>query len=113
MDSRLTSALLVSSLVRRAHQQGGFAAILLKGDETAGSILLLGREKGRLLGLWERVPSLKGGYEWSPCGPQDVENQDEFDNYISRRRAQDPDFWLIELDIPDPARFAAESVHFG
>ncbi len=113
MTAKLTSGLIVSALVRRAFQQGGFAAVLQKGDETAGSILLIGREKGGIVGLWEQALSAKGTYAWSPCGPQDIENQEEFDHYMSRRRARDPDLGLIELDIPDPARFAAESVHFG
>jgi hypothetical protein len=113
VTARLTSALLVSALIRRANQQGGFAVVLSKGDETVGAILLLGREKGGIVGLWERALTAKGDYAWSPCGPQDIENHTEIDNYMSRRRASDPDLWVIELDIPDPARFAAESVHFG
>jgi hypothetical protein len=111
--AKLTSGLLVSALVRRAFQQGGFAAILQKGDDSAGAILLIGREKGGIVGLWEQALTAKGTYAWSPCGPQDIENQAEIDHYMSRRRDRDPDLWLIELDIPDPARFAAESVQFG
>jgi hypothetical protein len=113
VTAKLASGLLVSALVRRAFEQGGFAAILQKGDETAGAILLIGREKGGIVGLWEQALTAKGAYAWSPCGPQDVENQSEIDHYMSRRRANDPDLWMIELDIPDPARFAAESVHSG
>ncbi|PHK02659.1 hypothetical protein VF08_18145 [Nostoc linckia z8] len=30
-----------------------------------------------------------------------------------RRRAQDPDLWLIELDIADAERFAAETSSSG
>src|SRR3546814_4330299 len=46
MSDRLTSRMLTSALIRRAGQEGGFATILRKGDEVAGTILLLCLEKG-------------------------------------------------------------------
>ena len=30
--------------------------------------------------------------------------------YVARRRRSDPDLWIIELDIPEAERFAAETI---
>ena len=99
----------VDALFRRVTAAGGFATVLARGDETAGAILLVCRDRGDVTMLLERTVDLDGRYRWTPCGPQDVESEAGRDSYIQRRRASDPDLWLIELDIADAERFAAET----
>src|SRR3546814_15731086 len=91
MSDRLTSRMLTSALIRRAGQEGGFATILRKGDEVAGTILLLCLEKGTATGLFERMPDYEGGYRLMPFGPQNG----ELIPYLERRRKHDPDMWII------------------
>jgi hypothetical protein len=107
MSARLTSAMLVSALIRRTQAEGGHAAIVHKGDETAGAILLETAERGRTTGLFERQLGIKG-YGWQRVGPQDIEDREAFIHYIEKRRSSDPDLWQIELDIPNAERLAAE-----
>lgn len=99
---------MVSALIRRVHQAGGAAMVLSKGDETAGSILVVAMEKGRITALSERILGIDGVYVWTDTGPQDIENVKEVDEYLARRRGRDPDLWVIELDIAGAARFAAQ-----
>ena len=113
MTPRLTSRMTVDALIRRVSAEGGFATVLAKGDDSAGAILLLLSERGVPNTLVERTADIDGGYRWSRCGPQDIESADERDSYIQRRRANDPDLWLIELDIAGAERFAAETIGFG
>jgi hypothetical protein len=110
MADRLASHVLVGALIRRVAQAGGFAAVLHRGDETSGSILVQCLEKGQKTGLFERVPDFKGHYQLSPCGPADDSTASETDDYVARRIRADPDLWLIELDVPDGQRFAAEII---
>ncbi|HEX7875328.1 MAG TPA: DUF1491 family protein [Sphingobium sp.] len=107
---RLTSAMLVGVLVRRAAAAGGFATVLLKGDEISGVILVQAVEKGRDCGLFERVPDFAGGYRLSRCGPAAEQGVGAMVQYLERRRRSDPDLWVIELDIADAERFAAETI---
>jgi len=109
-DARLTSAMLVGALRRRVGAQGGFATVVAKGDEVSGVILIQALEKGRYCGLLERVPRLDGGYELMRCGPGADEAADAVDQYLGRRLRSDPDLWIVELDIPDAERFAAETI---
>ncbi|WP_254447677.1 DUF1491 family protein [Sphingomonas sp. ID1715] len=99
----------IDALFRRVQAAGGFAAVLARGDEMAGAILLRCLERGVFRSLLERTAAIDGTYRWTPCGPQDVESESERQSYIQRRRDRDPDLWLIELDIPQAERFAAES----
>lgn len=110
MSDRLTSRMLASALVRRAGQQGGFATVVRKGDEVAGAILLLCLEKGMDFGLFERVPDYEGGYRLMRCGPDAGAASEESSQYLERRVKSDPDIWIIELDIAQPERFAAETI---
>jgi hypothetical protein len=107
MEPRLATSVLVSALIRRAQGEGGFAAVLAKGDASAGAILLVLTEKGAKTELYERMLDPRGGYTWSLVLAQAVEKPAEVPDFIARRRRFDPDLWVVELDIPSIERFAA------
>ncbi|HYZ47743.1 MAG TPA: DUF1491 family protein [Sphingomonas sp.] len=102
----------VDALMRRVRAEGGFATLLARGDETSGAIVLVCAERGAVKALLERTLDLEGRYRWTRCGPDEVESAATRDSYLQRRRDRDPDLWLIELDIADAERFAAETMSF-
>lgn len=110
MSERLASHMLVNALVRRADASGGFATVLRKGDSTSGTIVLQCLEKGRDCGLFERIPDFSGGYRLAACGPGFEADSQQISAYLERRFRSDPDLWLVELDIADAERFAAETI---
>ncbi|WP_336962020.1 DUF1491 family protein [Sphingobium aquiterrae] len=110
MTERLASHMLIGALIRRAQDAGGFATVLRKGDATSGAILVQCLEKGRETALLERVPDYEGGYRLMPCGPASGAEPQERAHYLDRRRRADPDLWVIELDIAEAERFAAETI---
>jgi hypothetical protein len=110
MTARLTSAMLVSSLIRLVTQAGGNATVLAKGDAGAGAILLVCTERGVFKSIQERILNMEGTYRWQPVGPDATRPSTEVDAYLGRRRASDSDTWLIELDIANAERFAAETI---
>lgn len=109
MTARLTSAVLVNALVRRADQAGGSAMVLAKGDVSAGGILLLTYRKGTNPRFFERGLGHEGISALIPAGPQDMGDEAAVSAYWQRRRAFDADLWVVELDIADAERFAAET----
>jgi hypothetical protein len=102
---RLTSAMLVGALVRRVFTQGGTAAVLMKGDATAGAILLICMERGVVQSIRERVLDRSGRYAWAVVGPSAPA---EISGYVAKRKESDGDLWVVELDIANAERFAAE-----
>ncbi len=111
--SRLDSQTLVSALIRRVNGAGGFATVLHKGDATGGIILVQLLDRGRFGTLLERMTDLAGRQTMVPCGPRGDVQPSEISDYISKRRRADPDLWLVELDIADGERFAAETLCAG
>jgi len=105
--ARLASSVLVSALLRRAQDEGGFGAVLAKGDPMAGAIAVILAEKGRKACFLERLLQPDGRYAWHSAR-QEIENEEEFNSFLERRRKFDPDLWILELDIASAERFAAE-----
>ncbi len=104
MTARLASSVKVSALLRRVDAAGGFGAVLARGDATAGSIAIVTRVQGKS-SLLAPMLAAAGGYEWLP-----VAEGDAIPGWIERARRNDPDLWVVELDIPDAARFVAETL---
>ena len=105
--ARLTSSVLATALLRRAQDEGGFGAVLAKGDPTSGAIAVILAEKGRKACFLERLLLPDGSYSWQ-SSRQDIENEEDFNAFLQRRRTSDPDLWILELDIASVVRFAAE-----
>ena len=104
MEARLPAHLEVSGLLRQTQALGGFAAVLCKGEHEAGTILIVITENGYNTIAYERMPQPGGSRSWSVSKQQDIENKSEFEEYLARRQRQDPDLWIIELDIAQGQR---------
>jgi hypothetical protein len=105
MDVRLPARLEAMAVIRTVQAAGGFAAVLHRGEPDAGSLILVLMENGASSRLYERIPSATGGREWHCAKQQDSENPAGFAEYLERRARQDPDLWIIELDIAQAERF--------
>ncbi len=103
-SARLPAALEVSGLIRLVEASGGFGMVLRKGEPDGGTILIVLLDNQSLGQLFERLPQLDGTRRWTESKRQSLENRQEFEDYLSRRMAQDPDAWVIELTIADGER---------
>ncbi|TFI59527.1 DUF1491 family protein [Sphingomonas parva] len=113
MIPRLSTNLLIGALVRKAEAEGGFAAVLSKGDESSGSILVILTEKGTNPRLYERLLGADGLYSWQLALTAETDKSLEMSDFLARRRRFDPDLWVIELDVPSAERFAADMNSVG
>ncbi len=113
MSERLPSAVLVTALLRRVHDAGGSAMVLAKGDGQAGTILMITCKKGHDFRILERAIGPTGRVELLSPHRVSSDDADAVTAYWQRRRASDPDLWVLELDIPEAERFAAETIGEG
>ncbi len=104
MEGRLPAHLEAAALIRQTQAEGGFAAVLQKGESEAGTILLVLCENDTNARVYERMPAPDGDRKWTLSRSQDDENKAEFREYLTRRGAQDRDLWIIELDIAQGER---------
>lgn len=105
MSDRLPAHLEVTGLIRAVGAEGGFGTVLAKGERDAGTLLVSCCENGTPARLYERMPQLDGTRKWTMVKTQDPENSYEYSEYCDRRKRQDPDLWIVELDIANAERF--------
>lgn len=98
MTPRLAAGLLVSALIRAVEAAGGNGMVLAKGDATAGAVLLVLADRGRTTALCERTLGMDDRYRWTATGPTRFDDPFALSDYLDRRRAADPDQWVVELD---------------
>ena len=102
--SSLPTGLLVGALLRRVNDSGGFAVVRARGHAQAGAILLL-IEEDRDTRVFERGIGPDGRRTLIESTPSD-----DVEGYWQRRRARDPDLWVIELTSVEAQRFVAETI---
>jgi hypothetical protein len=102
---RLPASVEVSALVRQVNGAGGFATVVARGEQDAGTILLLLCENGQDQRVYERMPLADGTRGWYCARRLDSAEPEKFHDWLDRRRSQDPDLWIVELDIAGAERF--------
>ena len=105
MEVRVPAHLEVAGLLRAVEAAGGFATVLAKGERDAGTLLVTCCENGKNCRAYERMPQPDGTRQWILAKREDAENPLDFGDYLDRRRRQDRDLWIVELDVPDAERF--------
>lgn len=103
--ARLPAGLEVAGFVRQVQAAGGFAAVLHRGEADGGTILLVLTENGENVRVYERMPAPSGHRKWQQSKAENAENKAELTEWLDRRTAQDPDLWIVELDIANAERF--------
>ena len=108
--ARLATRIVVNALIRRVNSAGGSAMVLARGDSDAGGILVLTLDRGENPHFWERGLGPTGDSALVAAGPATFEDSQAVTDYWRRRRSRDTDLWVVELDIADGQRFAAETM---
>ncbi|KTT71516.1 DUF1491 family protein [Sphingomonas sanguinis] len=105
MDGRLPSHMLVTALLRRMNDSGGMGMVLAKGDAQGGGILVIIVDADRRERVMERGIGPDGRTTLIDSTPAN-----DILSYWQRRRARDPDLWVVELDGAAAERFTAETI---
>ena len=112
-SDRLPAHLEATAILRRVEAQGGFGAVLKRGDADRGALILLIATRGLHQACLERALGADGRYGWQRSGPPAGSDAVTLADWSQKRIRFDEDSWLIELDIADPERFIAETATQG
>jgi len=111
--ARLTAGLRARAYLRQVQAGGGFGAVLRRGDESAGDILLKVRraaplgsdpESGASVEVYGQMTLADGTRGWMRLGRPGFADEAAADAAIERALLRDPDLWVLELE-PDVTGF--------
>lgn len=109
-EPRLAAHIRIDLLKRLAQAAGGFATVLARGDAVSGTILIARTVRGADNALVEGLSGLDGAVQWHEIWDESeatIARKGSLAEYIARRRGQDRDIWVIELDVANRAQFNA------
>lgn len=105
MDGRLPTHMLVTALLRRMNDGGGMGMVLAKGDAQGGGLLVIAVDADGRERVLERGLGPDGRTALIDSTPAN-----DIVSYWQRRRARDPDLWVVELNGAAVERFTAETI---
>ena len=98
MEPRLKSRMWIQSLIRRCDLAAVSAAVVARGDDDAGAIMLKFSSRESGCSVLAQVRGPEGELVWMRAtGPVPVAEA-EADTYIARQRQRDPDIWVAEIE---------------
>lgn len=101
-EARLPAATIVSALVRQVHAAGGFATVLGRGGPYGSAMIIVHRTTSApYVTAYERLPDIRNRNIWHAAAA----GEEAVESWLGRQRRFDPDLWIVELDIANPARF--------
>jgi hypothetical protein len=107
---RLKAEIWIKALMRRAQVAGAFAAVVRRGDETAGSLLLkLNTLDGQAVVF---VPGydFNGQRVWRTHSAAGPTPEAQADQYIEKAMSRDPDVWVVEIEDSQGRSFIDEPI---
>src|SRR5215471_18002853 len=98
METRLKSAIWVKALIRRCDIAAIPVAVLARGDDDAGAILL--KFSDRVIGcqVLAQARGQDGELLWIRATGLTPVAEADADAYIERQRRRDPDIWVVEIE---------------
>src|SRR5207248_11126175 len=105
VGARLKGGIWGKALTRRCDLAAIGVAVMARGDNDAGAILLKlnGREAGCAVLSQTRRPD--GALVWLRATGPALVPEPEADAYIARQRGRDPDLWVVEIDSASTEAF--------
>ncbi len=93
---RLKAHIWVNALIRRAQAGGAMAAVIHRGDNDAGSVMLKLNFLTGQATLYAPFTGLEGARVWRVL--QDQAAETDIDAAIKREINLDPDLWVVEIE---------------
>lgn len=100
-EPRLKTKLFVQALIRQCMVENVFAAVVAKGDEDAGAVLVKLNmfEKGCM--VLTQVRTADGRAAWMRGTGEAPVPEADADAYVARQRGYDEDLWVVEIEDRD------------
>jgi len=99
-EARVKARLWVDMALRLGNNQGRYGAVLHRGDDDSGGVLVVLRGRD---GNWvlSQIRTAEGDAAWMRATGKGPVDQETADAYVAKQRRYDPDLWVLEFESPD------------
>ncbi|MBT3702857.1 MAG: DUF1491 family protein [Alphaproteobacteria bacterium] len=109
-EPRIKADIWIKALIRRAQVAGAFAAVVRRGDDTAGSLLLKINKLDGQATVYVPGYNFDGQRVWRRHNKDGATPEAEADLYIEKSVARDPDIWVVEVEDREGRTFLDEPI---
>ena len=95
-EPRLKAGIWVRAALRQAQVRGSFGAVVRHGDDDAGGVLVLLRDRAGGITILDQTRDRDGNQAWIAVR-RGVDAM-EMDAFVTRAQQRDPDLWVVEFD---------------
>ncbi len=97
-DGRLSTELWVQAHLRRCNAEGLFAAVLRKGDQWGGAVIVKLNLLDGTFKVLTQTRGMDGSVAWLAAQQGALLAEGEASAYIERQVKRDPDLWVVEIE---------------
>ena len=97
-DGRLSTELWVQAHLRRCNAEGMFAAILRKGDQWGGAVIVKLNLLDCTFKVLTQTRDMDGAVAWLAAQQGTLLTEADATSYIERQVKRDPDLWVVEIE---------------
>lgn len=109
--AELKTEIWVQALVRTAQVGGAFATVARRGDRDAGAVLLKVSTLDGRARLYAPAQDGEGARIWLDLSAGTLgDRESDIDAYASKRRASDPDLWVVEIEDREGRTFLSDPI---
>ena len=98
MSDLLKAELWVKAHIRRCHANGIFAALVRRGDERSGTVLIKLNPLNGTATVLSRAFDGDGNTYWLRASGQEAVSEAAADSYIEKQLNFDRDLWVLEIE---------------
>ena len=95
-EPRLKAAIWVRAALRQAQARGSFGAVVRHGDDDAGGVLVLLRDRAGTITILDQTRDEGGEAAWLAVRRE--VDASEAAQFVERAERRDPDLWVVEFD---------------
>ena len=97
-DGRLSTELWVHAHLRRCNAEGLFAAVLRKGDQWGGAVIVKLNLLDGTFKVLTQTRDMDGSVAWLAAQQGALLAEADATSYIERQVKRDPDLWVVEVE---------------
>ena len=97
-DGRLSTELWVQAHLRRCNAEGRFAAVLRKGDQWGGAVVVKLNLLDGTFKVLTQTRDMEGHVAWMAAQQGALLAEADATTYIERQVKRDPDLWVVEIE---------------